>query len=141
MSAEPDRYRVAGPVRPGGGTPGGPEADEGAATVLACVGVMVLLLVTGVAVHVGAAMLARQRAETAADLAALAGAGQVVRGAETACAVAGIVARANAAELTGCRTDGLDLLVEVAVDVGGPLGGAAAGRARAGPVAPIGGPG
>lgn len=126
------RGRSLGHGRPAGA----PAGDRGSATVLACVGVLVLLVVTAVAVHVGAAVLARQRAETAADLAALAGAAQVLRGAETACAAAAVVASANQAELTGCRTDGLDLLVEVTVDAGGPLGGAAAGRARAGPVTP-----
>lgn len=108
--------------------------DRGSVTVLACVGVLVVLVVAGLAVHVGAAVLARQRAETAADLAALAGAAQLLRGVEIACETSGVVARANEAELTGCRADGLDLLVEVAVEVGGTLGGRAAGRARAGPV-------
>lgn len=113
--------------------------------MVACVGVMVLLVVTGVAVHVGAAVLARERAETAADLAALAGAAQLLRGTEVACAAAGVVARSNGAEVTGCRVDGLDLLVEVNVEVevavGGGVGGPVAGRARAGPVTPGGGAG
>lgn len=122
-------------VRPGGE----PDRDRGAATVVACVGAVVLLVVTGLAVHVGAAVLARQRAEAGADLAALAGAAQLLRGAGFACAAADEVARANGVVVTGCRTDGLDLLVEVAVDVGGALGGAAVGRARAGPIAAIGG--
>lgn len=117
---------------------GGPDRDRGAATVVACVGAMVLLIVTGLAVQVGAAVLARQRAESGADLAALAGAAQMVRGAEIACTVADQVARANGVQVTGCRTDGLDLLVEVTVDVGGALGGAAVGRARAGPIVAIG---
>lgn len=109
--------------------------DRGAATLVACVGAMVLLIVTGLAVHVGAAILARQRAETGADLAALAGAAQLLRGAEIACTAADQVARANGVEVTGCRTDGLDLLVEVAAEVGGgSFGGSAVGRARAGPV-------
>lgn len=109
--------------------------------MVACVGVMVLLVVTGVAMHVGAAVLARERAETAADLAALAGAAQLLWGTEVACAAAGVVARLNGAEVTGCRVDGLDLLVEVNVHVGGSVGGPVAGRARAGPVTPGGGAG
>lgn len=127
--------------RPAAGLADDREGDRGSATILACVGVMVLLVVTGLAVQVGAAVLARQRAEIAADLAALAGAAQLLRGAEVACAAADVVARANGAQPTGCRADGLDLLVEVGVAVGGPLGGTAAGRARAGPVAPNGDPG
>lgn len=113
--------------------------DRGAATVLTCVMTVVLLVMTGLAVHMGAAVLARQRAETGADLAALAGAAQLLRGAEVACAAAGVVARANGAAMTGCRTDGLDLLVEVRVDLAsGAFGGSAQGRARAGPVARFG---
>jgi secretion/DNA translocation related TadE-like protein len=106
---------------------------------------MVLLLVTGVAVHLGAAVLARQRAETGADLAALAGAAQLLRGAEFACAAAGRVAQANRVEVRSCSADGLDLLVEVTAEVagGGALGGSATGRARAGPMEAVGvaGPG
>lgn len=94
---------------------------------------MVLLAVTGLAVQTGAAVLARQRAEAAADLAALAGAAQLLRGAQVACAAADQVARANGVDVTGCRADGLDLLVEVVAEVGGAFGGSAAGRARAGP--------
>lgn len=113
--------------------------DRGAATVVACIGAAALLVVTGLVVHLGAAVLARQRAETGADLAALAGAAQLVRGAGIACATADLVARANGVEVTGCRTDGLDLLVDVSAEVaGGAFGGIAVGRARAGPVESIG---
>jgi secretion/DNA translocation related TadE-like protein len=112
------------------------DGDRGAATVFACVGVVVLLLVTGLAAHVGSAVLARQRAETGADLAALAGAAQLLRGTGFACATAVAVARANSVDVTGCRADGLDLLVEVTAEVAGGrgFGGTAVGRARAGPV-------
>jgi secretion/DNA translocation related TadE-like protein len=113
------------------------DRDRGAATVVACVGAVVLLVVTGLAVRVGAAVLARQRAETGADLAALAGAAQMLRGAEVACAAAGVVARANDVVVSGCRADGQDLLVEVTAEVAGSLGGSAVGRARAGPVTSI----
>jgi secretion/DNA translocation related TadE-like protein len=112
------------------------ERDRGTATVFACVGVVVLLLVTGVGVHLGSAVLARQRAETGADLAALAGAAVLLRGVAAACAAATQVARANQVELRSCAADGLDLLVEVSAEVAGGrgVGGSAIGRARAGPV-------
>jgi secretion/DNA translocation related TadE-like protein len=118
-------------------TAGGSETgDRGSVTIYACVGVMVLLLVTGLTVQLGAAVLARQRAETGADLAALAGAAQLLRGAEFACATAGRVAQANGVGMASCSADGPDLLVEVTAEVagGGVLGGSATGRARAGPV-------
>jgi len=122
------------------GRPGPGPGDQGSVTIYACVGVMVLLLVTGLAVQVGGAVLARQRAETGADLAALAGAAQLLRGAEFACATASAVAQANRGQLISCRPDGLDLLVEVTTDAAGGvmLGGSATGRARAGPAAAVG---
>lgn len=114
----------------------GQKVDRGSVTVFACVGVMVLLLVTALVVHLGAAALARQRAENGADLAALAGAGQLLQGAQVACAAADRVAEANGVGVTGCVADGADLLVEVTAEVagGGFVGGSATGRARAGPV-------
>lgn len=114
--------------------------DRGGVTVFTCVAVMVLLLVTGLAVRLGAAALARQRAETGADLAALAGAAQLLRGSSAACAAADRVAASNGVRVTNCAVDGLDLLVEVTAEMagGGLLGGAALGQARAGPVNPIG---
>jgi secretion/DNA translocation related TadE-like protein len=82
-------------ARPGRG-------DRGAATVLATavLGVLVAVaaglgLVTSVVVH-------HRAAQSAADLAALAGAGAAVRG-EDACAAAETVARANDASLVDCR--------------------------------------
>lgn len=115
---------------------GRPERDRGTATVFACIGVVVLLLVTGVGVHLGSVVLARQRAETGADLAALAGAAVLLRGVAAGCAAAGQVARANQVQLRSCAADGLDLLVEVSAEVAGGtgVGGSAIGRARAGPV-------
>jgi hypothetical protein len=61
----------------------------------------------------------------------------MLRGAEVACAAAGVVARANDVVVSGCRADGQDLLVEVTAEVAGSLGGSAVGRARAGPVTSI----
>ena len=114
----------------------GHQGDRGGVTVVACVGVMVLLLVTGLVVYLGTAALARQRAENGADLAALAGAARLLRGVQVACAAADRVAAANGVSVTGCAADGLDLLVEVTAEVagGGLVGAAATGRARAGPV-------
>ena len=114
-----------------------PSAGErGSATVwvLALAG---LLAVLGTAaVLVGGAVVARHRASTAADLAALAAAGRAVFGDPAACATAARVARANAAELEGCVVRP-EAVVEVRVQVPvrfGPLGSFAAhARARAGP--------
>ena len=59
------------------------------ATVFVCMGAALLVALTALAVQLGAAVLARQRAETAADLpAALAGAAAVLRGPDLVCAAA-----------------------------------------------------
>jgi secretion/DNA translocation related TadE-like protein len=96
-----------------------------------------LVVVTGVVVQLGAAMLARHRAESAADLAALAAASAMLGGPDRACAAASTFARANGADLLSCEQDSLDVRLRVRVRVrAGPLVGSAVGRARAGPVIP-----
>ncbi len=107
--------------------------DRGAATVLA-VGLVGVLLALGGALGVVAAVVVDHRtAQSAADLAALAGA--AARG--EACAEAARVARSNGARLVACRSEGHE--VEVDVLVPGPrwrgLGADPTARARAGPVA------
>ena len=110
-------------------------ADRGVATVYACLGIVVLLAITGLAAHLGAAVLARQRAETGADLAALAGAAKVLQGPDAVCASVVRVAVANGVDVDSCSVIGTDVLVTVTARAGkGPFAGTASGRARAGPV-------
>lgn len=114
--------------RPAGG------AERGAASVMVATCVA-LLLVIGSALGVLAGLVRSHRAaQSAADLAALAGAAARQRG-EDGCRVAAALARSNAAELVACRLIGDD--VAVAVEVVGPrwLGQTAdlAAQARAGP--------
>lgn len=91
---------------------------------------------TALALQVGAASLARTRAEAAADSAALAAALVALDGAGVACGRAGSVAAANGADLATCALDGADVLVTVTLAARiGPLDAAATGRARAGPTA------
>lgn len=96
----------------------------------------VLVLALG-AVTVVTAALARQRAETAGDLAALAGAAALQR-AEDPCARAVTVAQVQAATLLQCDVDGDDVTVVARIPVGGWLhtwvGAGVQARARAGPV-------
>ena len=91
----------------------------------------VLMVVAGLGIRLGGAMIARERAETAADLGALAGAAKVLQGAGVACARAGAVVSINGGSMASCTVDGFDVLVEARV---GTWGGSASGRARAGPV-------
>lgn len=109
--------------------------DRGLATVTACIGALAVISVLGLGLRVGSATIARQRAETAADLGALAGAARAVSGEAAGCARAESITRANHARMVECRLAGLDLMVQVesAVAMAG-IGAAAQARARAGPV-------
>lgn len=104
---------------------------------------MVVLFAGGVGVMTGAATLARHRAETAADFAALSAAIHLLEGERAACARAAELAAANGGQLTGCRAGGLTVTVTVEVRPAGlgRLGGVAVGRARAGPASTPIGPG
>lgn len=113
--------------------------DHGVATVYACLGVVIMLAVLGLALQLGAATLARQRAETGADLAALAGAAKVLQGPGVVCAKVVAIATANEVAVDSCTVNGTDVLVIVRSQVNtGPISGSATGRARAGPVGPVG---
>ena len=113
--------------------------ERGSATAWVLVLAAVVAVVAMGAVLVGAAVVTRHRAASAADLAALAAAGQAVAGNPSACVIAARVAEANAAELTRCEV-GPGAVVDVEVRVAARLGGLgvreAVGRARAGPVPP-----
>lgn len=95
--------------------------------------IAVLATVALAGVWIGAAVAARHRAQSAADLAALAGAARVPGGSSAACAEAQAIAWAMAASVRRCELDRLDLVVTVAVAVGGRVGGQAVAAARAGP--------
>ncbi len=110
------------------------EAEDGVSTVFACAAVALLMAVTALAIRLGGATLARQQAETAADLGALAGASRIVQGSAAACALAREVVTVNRASMASCVTDGLDLMVEVHVPVQIWNANASA-HARAGPAA------
>jgi len=105
--------------------------DSGVSTIFACFSVVLMIIITAGAVHLGGAILARQRAETAADLGALAGAAVALSGIDAACARAQTVIESNHGHLVSCAADGLDVLVEVQIPTwAGPAGA----HARAGPV-------
>jgi secretion/DNA translocation related TadE-like protein len=97
---------------------------------------LALLLVVGTtALGVGSAVLTRQRASAAADLAALAAADAAGRGEPAPCNAAGRVAQRHGVTLTSCEVHGAVADVAVRLPVPGPLafGLAASGHARAGP--------
>lgn len=95
-----------------------------------------LLTITVACLYLGSAVIARHRAQAAADLAALAAAAGLARGAGAACAQAVVVAEAMHTRVETCSVTGLDVVVAVDVSVTlGRLGmGTAHAIARAGPV-------
>ncbi|GGO72786.1 Rv3654c family TadE-like protein [Nocardioides deserti] len=111
--------------------------DEAGSVTLFAVGCLALLLLVGSALGVVAAMVrAHRAAQSAADLAALAGAAAVGgAGRGDPCAAASAIAERNGATLRGCTVAGRD--VRVRTEVPGPrwLGQVAdlTGEARAGP--------
>jgi secretion/DNA translocation related TadE-like protein len=111
--------------------------DRGSATVWVLALSGVLAVVGLAAVLVGAAVVARHRASSAADLSALAAAGRAVVGGD-ACGGAAEIAGAHEAELTACVV-GAGSIVDVEVSVTVRLGTwgifSTTARARAGPVA------
>jgi secretion/DNA translocation related TadE-like protein len=110
--------------------------DRGAATVWLLAAGLVLVAMGVAAAAVGSAAVARHRAETAADLGALAGAMHAVEGEQSACARAAAIVAANGGRLARCGLNGFDLTIAVEVPVR-PVRGVARtahAAARAGPV-------
>lgn len=110
--------------------------EAGSATVLGAAFIAVLVTVAVGAAALGSAVVARHRAQAAADLAALAAAAALPLGPEAACGRAAAVAHAMSAGLRDCGVRQLDAVVGVGVAV--RLGrwdlGVAQSVARAGPV-------
>jgi secretion/DNA translocation related TadE-like protein len=103
--------------------------------VLAAAMVAVLLCIAGGGAYVGSAVVARHRAQAAADLAALAAAGRLPSGSTAACAQAAVVAREMRVDDAECAVHGLDVVVSVEVAVA--FAGAARATARAGPASSV----
>ena len=105
-------------------------SDRGSGTVLVVGGIGLLVTAVVLLALVGSLLVSSARAASAADLAALAAARELLAG--NPCAAAGRVATTNSSELTQCEVhaDG-SVTVRVAVTVGGRIGRATA-VARAG---------
>lgn len=114
------------------------ERERGSASIWVVAGAALLVLVALIIVIRSSATLARHRAETAADAAALAAAGQIGVSASP-CAAASRVAAANGAALRSCQLNlapnarSGQVAVIVGVDITLPVVGhqEAIGRARA----------
>jgi secretion/DNA translocation related TadE-like protein len=106
--------------------------DHGLATVWAAWAIAALVALGGLVLAIGAVASARHRANSAADLSALAAAAYGRWGEEYACGLARWVAERMSVRLAVCRISGWVVQVEVVAAVSG-LGQVTA-RARAGPV-------
>lgn len=106
--------------------------DQGSGTVLLLALVAVALVVAAMLGLLASAQLGRGRAQTAADLGALAGAARLLTGQPgDPCATVAEVVRRNRARLSSCTDEGAGV-VTVRVVVRGAAGAATA-SARAGP--------
>ncbi|MGD9987807.1 Rv3654c family TadE-like protein [Pseudonocardia sp.] len=111
--------------------------DSGVATAYAALAAVLVLGLAAVGIDLGGAVLARHRAEAAADLAALAAASDAALGVEAACAHARAITAGMDSVLRRCVLDGWDAMVEVGTPRAAVFGNAdAVGRARAGPAEP-----
>jgi secretion/DNA translocation related TadE-like protein len=129
------RLRFVAARRAARGEGRGSGGDPGAGSVLLVAAVAVVLSGATCAMALAGALVSRQRAEAAADLAALAGAQALVRGGD-ACGTAGRVAAAGRARLVVCQPVGSTVHLVVEVALPGILGRLdmppARARARAG---------
>jgi len=110
--------------------------DRGAASIFVLAVGLVLVAAGLAGAAVGTARIGRHQARTAADLGALAGAGQAIYGESVACRRAEQIVTANGGRMTACAVDGLEIVVGAAVEVH-PLPGLtrrAEQAARAGPL-------
>lgn len=111
-----------------------PRGEAGSATVLVVAMAGLLMLVGAALAVVTAMVVAHRAAQSAADLAALAGARGVAEGGD-GCARAAEIAAANGARVMACRVSGR--VIDIVVEVPGPhwLGQTSdlMARSRAGP--------
>ena len=92
-------------------------SDRGSATVFVVIGLALVLFAGCAMAAVGGLVAAHRRAQSAADLAAIAGARALGTSREP-CAAAAVVAAANAATIEDCRASSRD--VTLTVSVAGP---------------------
>lgn len=109
--------------------------DEGAATLAGCCAVGVVVVITAALLHIGSAVSARHRAQSAADLSALAAAASVDAGVDAACTAATTLAARMHTTVDSCEVDGWDVVVTVSLPVTLSAWGVRDARAaaRAGP--------
>ncbi len=108
--------------------------DRGSASVVAVAVAAVWFGLVVVGVHVGEALVTRHRLSAAADLGALAAAGQLAGGVTLACERARWVVERMGGRLAACLVEGWEVSVQVSGEA--TVFGTAGARARAGPAEP-----
>lgn len=93
------------------------QGEEGGATILGCCAIAVLVVVTAALLHVGSAVAARHRTQSAADLAALAAAVALDRGTVAACDSAATIAERMHTAIESCTVEDWDVIVTVTAPV------------------------
>lgn len=113
-----------------------PHSERGAATVAACLALTALLAATMLFVQVGVVIVARHRAQAAADLGALAAAGALTAETDDACSRARELGQRMRVRVRSCTVVGWDVTVVAELTASlGPLGTPdVRAVARAGPV-------
>lgn len=111
-------------------------SDRGSATIWLLALSSLVALVVAAGVVRGVATVGRHRVESAADLAALAGAQRVLYGPAAVCAEVGRVASGNGVSVTRCAVsaDIVDVIVRRPIRIGRLGSWVASAEARAGPV-------
>jgi len=109
--------------------------ERGVATVLGAWVIVGLVGLVVAVVFVGSAVVARHRAQSVADLAALAAGQRAMMAVDDPCGAARTIAATSSVTIARCRTDGEDVVVVATTDVDlGPFGvRTASAVARAGP--------
>ena len=110
--------------------------ERGVATVFGAWVIVGLVGLVVAVVFVGSAVVARHRAQSVADLAALAAAQRAMLALDDPCGAARALSATSSVTIARCRTDGEDVVVMAVTDVDlGPFGvRTARAVARAGPV-------
>jgi secretion/DNA translocation related TadE-like protein len=88
-------------------------SEQGSVAILAACVILALVSLTGTLAMLGQAFIQQRATESAADLAAVAGAQQLIRGEQEACANARKVALLNDTQLVACTSDPTSVLVVV----------------------------
>ena len=87
--------------------------EQGSVAILARCVILALLSLTGTLAMLGQAFIQQRATESAADLAAVAGAQMLIQGEQEACANARRVAQLNGTELVDCTSHESNVLVVV----------------------------